>query len=133
MGKEGIHSVPEDRNVLAELRTLNQQYIDAFMNADVEWYRKMLSEDFVCIESDGTTLNKSKFLAQAAKGPDVKSYELTETNVRIYGCTALVQATGSWVMESGRKGLSRYTDIYVKESDTWKVVSAQITRTSGPA
>src|SRR5438309_312845 len=116
--------------VIDELRILNQQYIAAFMNADVEWYRKMLSEDFVCIESDGSVLNKPKFLAQAAEGPDVVKYDLAETNIRIFGNTALVQATGAWTMADGRKGLSRYIDIYVKDLGDWRVVSAQITRTS---
>jgi len=25
---------------------LNQEYVDAFMNADVDWYRQHLAEDF---------------------------------------------------------------------------------------
>ena len=33
------------------LERLNQEYVAAFMNADVDWYREHLAEDFVCIES----------------------------------------------------------------------------------
>ena len=112
------------------LERLNQEYIDAFMNADVEWYREHLADDFVCIESDGTVLNKDQFLINAAKGPDVADYKLEKVNVRIYGIVALVRATGLFARKDGSRGLSRYTDIYVQTEQGWKAVSAQITRTS---
>ncbi|MCU1284025.1 MAG: Bona fide RidAYjgFTdcFRutC subgroup [Acidobacteriales bacterium] len=114
---------------VAELRALNERYIEAFINSDVEWYRDILSDDFVCIESDGTVLNSAQFLEQAGRQPDVKSYKLQETNVRLYGDIALVQATGAFIKKDGSAGLSRYTDVYLHNVGQWKVISAQITRT----
>jgi len=78
------------------LERLNQEYVDAFMNADVEWYREHLADDFVVIESDGSVFNKTQFLSNTAKGPDVENYTLQDVNVRIYGNVALVRATGLW-------------------------------------
>lgn len=112
------------------LERLNQQYVDAFMNADVEWYREHLADDFVVIESDGAVLNKQEFLTNTAKGPDVADYRLQNVSVRIYGNVALIQATGHWTGKDGSKGLSRYIDVYVKVNGEWKTVSAQITRAS---
>jgi ketosteroid isomerase-like protein len=114
----------------AILERLNQEYVDAFMNADVEWYQEHLADDFVVIESDGSVLNKDQFLRSTANGPDVVDYKLHEVDVRIYGETALVRATGVWIREDGSMGMSRYTDVYVKNTTEWKAVSAQITRTS---
>jgi len=119
-----------DRCEQTTLEQLNKEYVDAFMNADVEWYRKHLAEDFVCIESDGSVLNKDQFLLNAAKGPDVDDYKLHDVDVRIYGNVALVQATGSWTGKDNAKGISRYTDVYVKSGGDWKTVLAQITRAS---
>jgi ketosteroid isomerase-like protein len=112
------------------LEQLNQEYVDAFMNADVDWYRQHLAEEFVCIESDGSVLDKGQFLRNTVKGPDVADYKLHEVEVRVYGDAALVRATGVWTREDGSMGMSRYIDVYVKESAEWKTVSAQITRTS---
>lgn len=112
------------------LEQLNQEYVAAFMNADVEWYQEHLADDFVCIESDGSVLNKNQFLQNTAKGPDVDDYMLHEVDVRIYGGVALVQATGSWTGKDKSKGISRYTDVYVKSDNVWKAISAQITRAS---
>lgn len=112
------------------LERLNQEYVAAFMNSDVEWYRQHLADEFFCIESDGSLIHKQKFLANVAKGPDVADYRLEQVDVRIYGATALLQATGLWTRQDGSKGMSRYIDVYVKEGLEWKTVSAQITRAS---
>jgi len=119
-----------DRADKITLEQLNQEYVDAFMNADVEWYRKHLADDFVVIESDGSVFNKAEFLTNAARGPDVVDYKLQDVDVRIYGNAALVQATGVWTGPDGSKGMSRYTDVYVQTVAGWKTVSAQITRRS---
>ena len=127
MATTGIES---DESALSVLERLNEAYVNAFMNADVEWYRAHLAEDFVCIESDGSLLNKSQFLLNTAEGPDVEDYRLHDVDVRIYGSVALVQATGSWTGKDNAKGISRYTDVYVKFDGRWKTVAAQITRAS---
>ena len=119
-----------DKTDKTTLERLNQEYVDAFMNADVEWYREHLAEDFEVIESDGSVFNKTQFLSNTAKGPDVADYRLQDVNVRIYGNVALVQATGLWTGKNGSNGMSRYTDVYFRAGEAWKTVSAQITRTS---
>jgi hypothetical protein len=110
------------------LERLNREYVEAFMSANVAWYDEHLADDFVCIESDGSVLNKAEFLHNAAEGPDVANYKLEQVNVRIYGCAGLVQATGRFTRSDGTSGVSRYTDVYVQTGDGWKAVSAQITR-----
>ena len=114
----------------ATLEKLNQEYVAAFMNANVDWYRDHLADDFICIESDGSLVHKQKFLANVAHGPDVADYKLEQVDVRVYGDSALVQATGIWTRRDGSKGMSRYIDVYVKRDDEWKTVSAQITRSA---
>lgn len=121
-------SIPDQR----ELERLNTEYIDAFMNSDVAWYRDHLADDFVCIDSDGAVLDKSHFLRQAAQRPDVTDYQLQDVHVRTYGEIALIRATGRFVRTDGTRGLSRYVDVYARHDGEWKTISAQITRTSAP-
>ena len=112
----------------SRLYQLNEQYIDAVVNADVSWYRQHLADDFVCIDSEGTVFNKDAFLEHTSRGPYVANYRLEDVTVRIYGETALVQATGRFTRKDGAPGMCRYIDVYVRSGDDWKVVSAQITR-----
>jgi ketosteroid isomerase-like protein len=110
------------------LRLLNEKYVAASLAGDVEWYKSHLADDFVCIESDGTVLDKAAFLQVTARGSDLAEYWLDEVDVHIYGDVALVRASGSWKTRDGAPGESRYVDVYVRTSDGWKAVSAQITR-----
>jgi ketosteroid isomerase-like protein len=112
----------------ARLKQLNEQYIEAVVNADVGWYQQHLADDFVCIDSEGNLLDKEAFLRRTAGGPYVSDYRLEEVQVRIYGETALVQAAGFFTRKDGQPGMCRYVDVYVRTTDDWKVVSAQITR-----
>ena len=110
------------------IRDLNDQYIAASLSGDVEWFRAHLGDDFVCIESDASVLDKAAFLAMTSRGSDLAEYHLEEVGVRFYGDVALVRATGRWKARNGSPGLSRYLDIYVRRDGEWKAVSAQITR-----
>ncbi len=124
-------AVATDEAAVAILTRLNQQYIDAFMQPDVPWYAANLADDFVCIESDGSILDKDAFLRSASRGPDVATYRLEDVRIRMFGDVALVHATGRFTRRDGSAGTSRYTDVYALRNGTWRAVSAQITRTGG--
>ena len=111
-----------------ELRQLNEAYVRAALDGDVEWHRNHLAEDFVCIDSDGSVLDKAAFLRQTAQEPELASYHLDEVHIRVYGEVALIRAQGSWKARNGTPGISCYTDVYVRSNDRWLAVSAQITR-----
>ncbi len=111
-----------------EVRTLNEQYIRSILTGDVAWFAVRLAEEFVCIESDGSVLDKSAFLRRTAGDASLVTYNLDEVDVRLYGDVALVRAKGSWTSKAGARGFSRYVDVYVHERNDWKVVSAQVTR-----
>src|SRR5687768_6182770 len=98
----------------AILTELNERYVDSFMRGDVGWYKEHLADDFVCIESDGSVLDKAEFLRRTAKGPDVAAYRLARVRIRLYGDVALVHATGVFTRRDGTEGTSRYTDVYAR-------------------
>ncbi len=106
------------------LRQLNEEYLKASLAGDVEWYRAHLANEFVCIDSDGSVLDKEAFLRMTANGSDLAEYRLVEVDLRFYGDVALVRATGSWTAKDGTPGMSRYLDIYVRSGEDWKAVSA---------
>jgi len=127
-----MHPSPtEQPTAEAVLERLNEEYIDAFIGADVSWYRDHLAEEFICIEADGTVLDKAEFLRMSGKDPGVSRYDLEDVRIRFYGSVALVQATGRFTRSDGSTGTSRYTDVYARPHDAWKVVTAHITRATG--
>jgi ketosteroid isomerase-like protein len=117
--------MPHERH----LQRMNEKYVAASLAGDVDWYRTHLADEFVCIESDASLLDKNAFLRLTVRGcSDLEEYQLIDVDVKFYGDVALVRALGSWTKKTGMRGISRYIDVYVRSDDEWKVVSAQITR-----
>jgi hypothetical protein len=115
----------------SKLKQMNTEYVKAFMRADVGWYAKNLADEFVCIDSDASLLDKAAFLASAAHGPRVKEYNLIEVRVRFVGelsDVALVQARGAFTRKDGTIGTSRYVDVYERRDGRWLAISAQTTQ-----
>jgi ketosteroid isomerase-like protein len=115
-----------------EILQLNQAYVEASLAGDVAWYKQHLADEFMCIESDGSLLDKTAFLEMTAKGSELARYDLEGVDVRFYGDVALVRCTGKWMAKNGIPGLSRYVDVYARFGDEWKCVSAHITRPRFP-
>jgi ketosteroid isomerase-like protein len=114
-----------------EIRALNEQYIRSILVGDVAWFAHHLADDFVCIESDATLVDKAAFLRRTAGEPTTATYHLDEVDVSFHGDVALVRAKGSWVAKNGKSGFSRYVDVNARTGNEWRVVSAQITRPPG--
>jgi ketosteroid isomerase-like protein len=112
----------------ATLTELNERYIESFMKADVVWYREHLADDFLCIEANGSVLDKAQFLRKTAEGPDLADYRLEQVRIRIFGDVALVHGKGLFRRPDATTGTSRYTDVYLRVGSEWKAISAQITR-----
>ena len=111
---------------------LNARFIESLMNSDVEWHREHLADDFICIEANGSVLDKERFLRKTAEGPDLAEYRLAQVQVRLFGDLALVHGMGLFRRRDATTGGSRYTDVYRRVGEEWKVISAQITRTLRP-
>src|SRR5438132_2556254 len=106
------------------IRELNEGYGRAFLNSDIAWYDTMLADDFQCITSAGTRLNKQEFLQRAAQSRSLEDFRFEEVDIRIFGDVAIIHALNSYTSSNGQSGASRYTDIWVKRNGTWKAVSA---------
>jgi hypothetical protein len=112
------------------LRTLNDQYLKAGESNDKAWFARMLTEDFVCILSDGRLLDRAQFLALPASR--LASSRLDWVRVRVHGDTGIVHARYAWALANGPSGVTVYTDVYVRRGGEWRVASAQLTREPAP-
>jgi len=116
----------EEAEVVGLLHRLNEQYIRAFVQADVAWYIEHLSPDFTCSLSDGTRIGKEEFLRKIASGPGVTDVRYDEVDVRPLGDVALVQGVTHYV-HNGEPASTRYTDVWRRELDRWRAVAAHLT------
>lgn len=112
------------------LHALNEHYVRAFREADVSWYDAHLSADYVVISGDGSLNDRATALTNFAKptfASSMRSFPVGRVNVRRFDDVALIHAENDYELNDGRRGISRYTDIWVRQSQVWRCVAAHIT------
>jgi ketosteroid isomerase-like protein len=113
---------------LAQLVQLNQDYIDAVRRSDVPRFRELLADDFQCTMADATLVDRTTFLAYAAKPTTALGLEVHDVDVRLLGDTAIVHAATTFTHPDGRPGRGRYTDVWARRDGRWVAVAAQFAR-----
>lgn len=120
----------------AVLHALNESYVNAFRNADVAWYDAHLAPDYVVISGDGALHDRGAALVDFAKptfAMHIRSFPVDRVQVRRFEHVALISAENAYELKDGRKGINRYTDIWVQGDAGWRCVAAHITVHKAPA
>lgn len=114
-------------------QSTEQQFFNSLIGSDVGALDRILGDDFLLIDvMTGSEVRKPDLLMVLRSGQlKFEAIEPIESQVRHYGITAVI--TGRTEM-SGRfgetpfKASSRYTHVFVKDHDQWRLVSAQGTQ-----
>jgi ketosteroid isomerase-like protein len=110
------------------LRGLNRDYVASVQAGDVRRFDEILATDFYCSNPDGTLIDRAAFLDQTARPVMIKELQAHDVLIRRFGDTAIIHARTSYTLPDGRQGAGRYTDVWVRQGDTWRAVSAHVTR-----
>lgn len=113
---------------LTTLLELNQDYVRSVQDSDVERFKEILADDFLCSLSDGQLVDREHFLKQTALPVTISHLEAHDVNVRLMGDFAIIHARTSFVAADGRSGSGRYTDVWARREGRWLAISAHVTR-----
>lgn len=113
---------------LEQLTELNLGYLRSVEHSDVRWFEKTLAEDFQCSNPDGSIVDRASFLKQTALPFAGSNIQAHDVNIRLMGDFAIIHARTTFTLPDGRTGGGRYTDVWARRQDGWRVVSAQVTR-----
>jgi ketosteroid isomerase-like protein len=130
---QGRDPVLDDANLLL---ALNEGYVKAFREADVAWYDAHLAPDYLVVSGDGSMQDRAAALAHFAQptfATAMRSFPVGKVNVRRFHDVALIHAENAYELKDGRKGVSRYTDIWHKQGGRWLCIAAHITVHRAPA
>jgi ketosteroid isomerase-like protein len=119
-------------NAEEQIKTLADQFSQAFGKADTGFMEKYFADEFTGIHSDGNLSTKAQEIDNVKSG-NLKwaSVDLHERKIRVYGETAVVVALASSTGTFGGKPYSgdfRTTQVWMKHKGNWKVVAFQSTR-----
>ncbi|MGH9384145.1 MAG: nuclear transport factor 2 family protein [Vicinamibacterales bacterium] len=118
-------SSPSD---LATLLQLNEDYLRSVQNSNVQRFREILADDFLCSNPDGSLIDREQFLVQTAKLVTISNLAAHDVNVRVLGDIAIVHARTTYKTADGKPGAGRYTDVWARRNGQWLAVSAHVTR-----
>jgi ketosteroid isomerase-like protein len=115
-------------NDLAELTSLNRDYINSVQHSDVKRYDEILAEDFYCSNPDKTLVDRAGFLRQAVVPVTIRNLIADDVKIRVMGDFAIIHAATSYTTPDGQQAYGRYTDCWAKQNGRWLAVSAHVSR-----
>ena len=118
------------------LLALEKQWNEATYTRDTAFLARLLTEDFRFLAPNGQ-LNTKRDVLKAVLNPDISvdPYVTENVVVRVRCTTAVLTGEFTQVIHfQGKTYRQRYsyTDVYVRESNTWRALSAQATLLKQP-
>jgi ketosteroid isomerase-like protein len=110
------------------LLDLNRDYVRSVQNSDVRRFDEILADDFLCSQTDGSLLDRKRFLEVTAQPVTISGLEAHDVIVRILGDIAIIHARTSYTTQDGLVRSGRYTDVWARRNGEWRAVSAHVTR-----
>ena len=115
---------------------LEHDWSDADLHKDSGALSRILADDWIGIDFEGTVLNKLQALQGiASDSGSLESTVLRDMKVWVYGDTAVVTGTDTETGDyHGKDSSGRYmwTDVFVRRGGRWQAVSSQSTRLTAP-
>lgn len=110
---------------------VEREWTDAHLRGDVPTLARLMADDYLKIESNGTVSDRATTLA--AYTPETRYWEKAEGDeyiVHLYGDTAIV--IGRWSARGMNNGerfdyRARFLSVYVRRNGEWKMTAEQST------
>src|SRR5687767_13879621 len=124
-----------DSNTITELTRIEDGLAAAWINGDLEFIERTLSDDWSVIDPAGRVLTKAEVLKEAFTGQrTITEGKIDQVNVREFGDWAVVtgrtQMSGSYQGED-MTAVLRFTDVFVRTEGEWKCIASQGTFIAG--
>lgn len=121
--------------IKAELIRMEREIGQANLNCDYKYFARVEAEEFIFTDANGGITNKKQDLAgEKDCRKSIGAYDLDETQVRLYGNTALVtsRVTVTGTNKEGKPfhNRSRFTDVFVWRGGRWQLVAGHSSRIS---
>jgi len=111
---------------------MENEWTQADTNHDAAALNRILAEDWIGIDFEGTVSNKPQALKGIASGAaNLESVVLRNMKVRVFGNMAVITGTDTERGEyHGKDSSGRYvwTDVFVRRNGRWQAVSSQSTK-----
>jgi len=123
-----------DREAQKEILELEKKFGEAMIQNDTDAIGRLLSNDWIIIDPDGSVIDRSRFLAVIKSGAlKHEAMDSEDIRVRTYGNTATVTAvthTRTKYLDKEFNTHERATDVFAKQNGRWQCVLTHLTTLS---
>jgi hypothetical protein len=110
----------------AYIRKAESEWGESEVTRDTSVLERLLSDDFVGVDVDGTHYSKTDALREYRTGSsNYVSNHINQVEIRFYGHTAVAQGDDSWQRKDGTAGKHVWTDTWVEQGGKWQVVASE--------
>lgn len=113
------------------IRQCENDWAQAAVTGDTAVLNRILADDFLGVDPDGSQYTKQDMVRSATSGPrGFLSNQLNEVKLRFYGTTAIAQGSETWMRvkaESGDtiQGRFVWTDTWLLRDGIWQIAAAE--------
>ena len=105
------------RNDIAELTSLNRDYVNSVQNSDVKRFEEILAEDFYCSNPDKSLVDRAGFLKQTAVPVTIRNLTAHDVKIRVLGDFAIIHAATSYTTADGQQAHGQCEPVARRERD----------------
>ena len=110
----------------AYIRQAESDWAESTASNDVSVLERILADDFVGVEIDGSHYSKASAIKDYRNHPPEFTFNhLNQVEIRFYGDAAVAQGNEGWKKKDGTVGKFVWTDTWIKRDGKWQVVAAE--------
>jgi len=117
----------QTERVVAVIRKLDEQRIQAQIHADRKELDRIYADDFIGVGPSGTVRTKPQVISDFTSGElNFQSITTDDVQIRIYGNTALETGRSTMIGKDKGKAVprdNRFTRVWVKQQGRWRLVA----------
>ncbi len=130
MGVVWMARAQQSSNAEAEkyIKESESQWAESIANGDATVAERILADDFLGVDIDGSFYTKAKAIQDTPKSAkEFISNHANEVKVRFYGDAAVAQGSESWVRRTEKplRGSFVWTDTWIRHNGKWQIVAAE--------
>ena len=116
------------------IKLSERQWAEASMKQDTATVERILADDFVGLDPQGSFFQKAEELASVSKNEGgYVSAKGNDVNVSFYGDAAVARGSESWEKRNGERGRYVWTDTWIHRNGKWQIVAAVDVKAPEPA
>jgi hypothetical protein len=116
-------------NVEQTITNIEQELNNALLKSDASVFERYFADNFIFTDPGGAVGHKTEMIASMKAGDfKFESSNIDSMKVVVYGNTAVANYRSTdkgKVKDFDISGVYRWTDVFVKQNDSWKQVSGQ--------